>query len=167
MSIFQIRDMKPTYFKYWGKSGANLQSTKDYHLLVYHSLDVAAVGLQLLNQHPPYLDHFQRMSGIGKTALQNWLPFLLALHDIGKFADSFQNLNPTVRVQLNSPVSDRIYGLRHDSLGWMLWKQHLRQKFAEEGWISLPTGSKRRVSIAQPVEFWVAARASWSASLRF
>ena len=149
--------MQPSYFKYWGKSGANPHDTKDYHLLVYHSLDVAAVGLQLLNQHPSYLDHFQRMSRIGKTALQNWLPFLLALHDIGKFADSFQNLNPTVRVQLNSPVSDRIYGLRHDSLGWMLWKQHLRQKFAEEGWISLPVGSKRRASIAQPVDFWLAA----------
>lgn len=31
------------YFKYWGKASKNKEEMK-YHLLVYHSLDVAAVG---------------------------------------------------------------------------------------------------------------------------
>ena len=46
------------YFKYWGKASKDDNS---YHLLPYHCLDVAAVGHQLLNQHPFILNKLSKM----------------------------------------------------------------------------------------------------------
>lgn len=34
---------KVNYYRYWGKASRDKEEMK-YHLLVYHSLDVAAVG---------------------------------------------------------------------------------------------------------------------------
>ncbi|HEX2955537.1 MAG TPA: HD domain-containing protein, partial [Chitinispirillaceae bacterium] len=34
----------PDYYQYWGKARKRDDETYDYHLLVYHCLDVAAVG---------------------------------------------------------------------------------------------------------------------------
>lgn len=43
----------PRYFSYWGKARRNeADAGEPYHLLAYHSLDVAAVGSVLLDQHP-------------------------------------------------------------------------------------------------------------------
>ena len=36
--------MNALYYKYWGKARKRDDGTYDYHLLVYHCLDVAAVG---------------------------------------------------------------------------------------------------------------------------
>ena len=88
--------MRP-YFKYWGKAKPGLdEAGAQYHLLPYHSLDVAAVGYVLLNQDHAYLNHFLRLTGLSKSQFIAWFTFLLALHDIGKFADSFQSLNADV-----------------------------------------------------------------------
>ena len=38
-----------SYYRYWGKAKRDPKhSGDDYHLLAYHSLDVAAVGMLLL-----------------------------------------------------------------------------------------------------------------------
>ncbi|MBN1602017.1 MAG: hypothetical protein JW915_10430 [Chitinispirillaceae bacterium] len=37
----------PDYYKYWGKARKRDDGTYDYHLLVYHCMDVAAVGKEL------------------------------------------------------------------------------------------------------------------------
>lgn len=148
----------PNYFKYWGKARSEPNSSgAEYHLLAYHSLDVAAVGHVLLQNNPIYLEHFQRLTGLESQQLIRWFTFLLVLHDIGKFADSFQNLNPTIRLQLQTHQSDREYGLRHDSLGWILWKKHLRQQFLEHGLIPKTSGSKRRQVADHPIDLWMAA----------
>ena len=34
----------PLYYKYWGKTRKREDEEWDWHLLVYHCLDVAAVG---------------------------------------------------------------------------------------------------------------------------
>lgn len=36
--------MENNYFQYWGKADPNYPGELKWHLLVYHSLDVAAVG---------------------------------------------------------------------------------------------------------------------------
>lgn len=71
------------YFKYWGKAG---KKDCTHHLLVYHSLDVAAVGILLADRL--HLD--QRMAKrlrYGPQELINIIAFLCAIHDIGKFSD--------------------------------------------------------------------------------
>jgi len=46
--------MNKSYFKYWGKAQQDKTvEGSDYHLLPYHSLDVAAVGFCLLDVEKP------------------------------------------------------------------------------------------------------------------
>ncbi len=146
------------YFKYWGKA----QQSQDhpgpsYHLLPYHCLDVAAVGHVLLEQNQPYCENLTRLTGLGSRNFIPWYTFLLTLHDIGKFADSFQNLAPGVLQVLQGRTSERQYGLRHDSLGLILWEKHLRQQFQEQGLIPQTEGSHRRRAAVQPIDIWISA----------
>ena len=126
-------------------------------MLPYHCLDVAAVGHILLKQNQAYCENLTRLTGLSRQQFVPWYTFLLALHDIGKFADSFQNLNPDVLQTLRGRISDRQYGLRHDSLGLILWKEHLRHQFQEQGLIPEAGGSHRRRKIKQPIDIWISA----------
>ncbi len=47
-----------SYYKYWGKATAKEDGTHDYHLLVYHCLDVAAVGSCFLKKNNTLLSSF-------------------------------------------------------------------------------------------------------------
>ena len=153
----------PDYFKYWGKAKKDQKKdlsddVVEYHLLVYHSLDVAAVGHVLLkNHHPAYVNHFLKLTGLDRKAFETWFVFLLALHDLGKFGESFQNLNPSVLKTLQQRESSRPYVLRHDSLGWFIWQNHIKKEFQELGIIPQTTGSKRRAALPQPIDYWVGA----------
>ena len=43
-------------YKYWGKACSGEVGVPEYHLLVYHCLDVAAVGQRLLECRPALLE---------------------------------------------------------------------------------------------------------------
>ncbi len=145
---------KPAYYKYWGKAAED----GSYHLLPYHCLDVAAVGQAILENNSAYSHHLQQLTGLSKTKLIQWFTFLTALHDLGKFADSFQNLKPALLTNLKRRNSSRQYGdLRHDSLGLILWKNSIRKHFQTRGLISAISGSRRRQAIDQPIDFWMGA----------
>ncbi len=109
----------PLYTRYWGKATPQTEGAR-YHLLAFHSLDVAACG-QLLLELPQF--GLQRMS-----ALLGWHPndlkqifvALLALHDLGKFARSFQGLAPDLGKPLVPAIAKFPYTERHDTLGWLL-----------------------------------------------
>ncbi|SFQ18248.1 hypothetical protein SAMN05216419_10961 [Nitrosomonas cryotolerans] len=45
-----MKSLEELVFKYWGKADQNYQGKQKWHPLVYHSLDVAAVGFEYLNQ---------------------------------------------------------------------------------------------------------------------
>jgi len=115
------------YFRYWGKAKAEDESASAYHLLPYHCLDVAAVGHMLLEKNPHLLNQFANLSGIKKEILRPVLLFFLALHDLGKFSESFQNIKPVLLKQLQGierskklPYSKKEFG--HDSIGFLIWK---------------------------------------------
>ena len=81
--------MTASYFKYWGKARPDSDQVGPcYHLLPYHCLDVAAVGHVLLKQNQPYCKNLTRLTGLNRQQFIPWYTFLLALHDIGKFAES-------------------------------------------------------------------------------
>ena len=117
----------PLYYRYWGKAGALDRDgqVSGVHLLPYHCLDVAAVGAALIRQHGVLRDRLPALTGLGELLLDDNLPFLLALHDLGKFSEGFQNLVPTVFQQLQGRASRKASPVRHDSLGFLLWKKHL------------------------------------------
>ena len=114
---------------YWGKT------EKDgtlYHLLPYHCLDVAAVGWFLLAPDKPLCRSLATQLGIAPELLQKWLTFLLCLHDIGKFANVFQGLVPSLSPDLVQKNPRMEYTIRHDTLGYMLWCEVLRSSLEEK-----------------------------------
>ncbi|MBE0448540.1 MAG: CRISPR-associated helicase Cas3' [Actinobacteria bacterium] len=113
-----MNNSEQNYFHYWGKAEKNRQ---DYHLLVYHCLDVAAVGNVLLKRHEIMRKKFVDLTGFDESTCVRFLVLFLGLHDIGKFSESFQNLRQDLFQQLQGRASDRSYLVRHDSLGNLLW----------------------------------------------
>ncbi|NQW11567.1 MAG: CRISPR-associated helicase Cas3' [Alphaproteobacteria bacterium] len=94
---------------YWGKARPDHDSASAaWHPLAYHNLDVAAV-LHVLLQRDARLA--SRFDGLG-------LPFLLALHDIGKFSRAFQAKRPDLFQAAFGKAPVLSAGtLRHDVLG--------------------------------------------------
>lgn len=113
--------MVTNYYNFWGKADTN----GDYHCLPYHCLDVAAVGHILLERDVLLRQRFTSILGIDETICLRWLPLFLVLHDIGKFSETFQNLRPDLMERLQGTQSTKHYSVRHDSLGNLLWRDHL------------------------------------------
>lgn len=114
-----------SYFRYWGKTE---KDGSRYHLLPYHCLDVAAVGHVFLSRYVALRRKFADVIALGEPVCGKWLITLLALHDIGKFAESFQNLRPDLLEQLHSITSKKQYTARHDSLGNLFLKTALERE---------------------------------------
>lgn len=102
-------------FDYWGKAGS---PGGKYHLLVYHNLDVAAVGSCYLKNNTGLASSLARMSGIDQESLVKWIVFLLAIHDLGKFSNAFQGLREDLLHLLQGRTKQKEYLLRHDTLGF-------------------------------------------------
>ncbi len=128
-------------FGYWGKAGKNGDS---YHLLPYHSLDVAACGVVLLECHPPLRRLLAGRLGLADARLSAWLAFFLALHDLGKFSPRFQALRPDLFQQLQPGRSAGPYHVRHDTLGWRLWTHLLAEPFIDTFVGQSTQGGQRR-----------------------
>lgn len=81
--------------EFWGKAQpADPESGPLWHPLAFHSLDVAATGAVLLERHSALAAHIYGLLALAPEASRGLLPFLLALHDIGKFAKRFQAKAP-------------------------------------------------------------------------
>lgn len=118
--------MSREYNGYWGKADRRVSSGDDYHLLAYHSLDVAAVGSVLLDPATTLMRDFADFLEEDAELLSRLFVFVLALHDLGKFSSSFQFLYTENRDRLitRSSSSLRPYDARryrHDALGWYFW----------------------------------------------
>lgn len=110
------------FYHYWGKSSKNSDAESDpYHLLVWHSLDVAACGYIMVKENKyGFADVLAELGLTGDDAA-NWIACLFACHDIGKFARAFQQLVSWPGSPLVPPASGTTYSVRHDSLGYWLW----------------------------------------------
>jgi CRISPR-associated endonuclease/helicase Cas3 len=76
----------------WGKARpAGDTSQQHWHPLVYHCLDVAAVGRLLVRDRPNLTSRLARSLGWPPSAFDRLFVFLLALHDIGKLSRPFQS----------------------------------------------------------------------------
>ncbi len=111
-----------SYYRYWGKAE---KDEPGYHLLPYHCLDVAAVGHQLLFMNAALRARIISTTGLVDTVCNRWLELFLALHDLGKFSESFQNLRPDLLESLQGKTIAKSYAVRHDSLGNLLWRDKL------------------------------------------
>lgn len=85
--------------KCWGKTN---KTDDDYHPALFHMIDVACVAETLLSPKAP-----ARFRSVLSRALQSdgdslvaWLPWMIALHDIGKITASFQMQNAQQKQRL-------------------------------------------------------------------
>jgi CRISPR-associated endonuclease/helicase Cas3 len=83
-----------TIATFWGKASTADQSGPSAHPIVHHSLDVAAVGAELIARHRAQLERIAAAVGIEIEILRRTVPFLLTLHDIGKYSRVFQSKSP-------------------------------------------------------------------------
>jgi CRISPR-associated endonuclease/helicase Cas3 len=74
----------------WGKARPAAQDGPRWHPLIYHSLDVAAVGERLLEARPSAMVQLAARLGCRAETLTRLVIFLLALHDTGKLSRPFQ-----------------------------------------------------------------------------
>jgi CRISPR-associated endonuclease/helicase Cas3 len=123
--------MTPSFFRYWGKCKTDDNDTNSYHLLVYHSFDVAAAGYYLLDLTKPLIRQLAKQLDVNAKWLQTWLVFCLAIHDLGKFARAFQGQKTELSPDLVPIDKDRPYTERHDSLGFNLWDQVLHDQLTD------------------------------------
>lgn len=116
-------------FNYWGKtSKGDKNGGDDYHLLCWHSLDVAAVGyLMVINNIYSINSCLQKLGLKESEQAAQFFAWLLCWHDSGKFAHSFQQLychdalnTPTQTFRHYEPVS-------HATLGFWLWNHYLSE----------------------------------------
>jgi CRISPR-associated endonuclease/helicase Cas3 len=112
----------PTYFHYWGKAGHG--AVEEWHPLPFHMLDCAAVCIEMLERDRFLTRRLALAAGLTEEEIRGFLPYLVALHDLGKFADGFQWLRADIASAngFGRPVS---YSLRHDSAGYLLWRKVL------------------------------------------
>ena len=128
-----------SFFAYWGKARPDYLGADAYHLLAFHSLDVAATGRVLLQQSRYSLAPMARDLGWPLERVEALAVFFLALHDVGKFARAFQSLAPNLSSALVSAMPGKSYDERHDTLGWLAWRDVIAAD------LSLPSSSR---------EFW-------------
>lgn len=111
------------YFKYWGKAQKCSDGTRDYHLLPYHCLDVAAVG-NLLCKQMGVSSYIAERLDIKESDVFSFISFLCAIHDIGKFSDGFQNQAPGLVQKLRGISLAVAYQEKHWSSGYRFICKH-------------------------------------------
>jgi len=77
---------KGIFSQYWGKTVREDSKEASCHLLIWHSLDVAAVASSWWDCSPSIRSFFCRKSpSLDEAKVKAWILFFIALHDIGKF----------------------------------------------------------------------------------
>ncbi len=109
--------MKENIYKYWGKA----DKEGNYHLLVYHCLDVAAVGKVWLEKSSRFVKKAMEVCGISREAFMQLFTFFLGIHDLGKLSSQFQGLRPEIVKKLTGVYSIVPYNTRHDQKGYEYW----------------------------------------------
>ena len=112
------------YYRYWGKTSTSEDGNVSYHLLPYHCLDVAAVGRELLRNDERLRRMLTDMTGVEEGVIENWLMLFLALRDVGKFSEGFQNLRSDLFLKLQGRSSEKSYS------GEILWISDISPKFS-------------------------------------
>lgn len=150
---------------YWGKTNKrDKDGGDDYHLLCWHSLDVAAVGYWMVRNNIYSIDTYLQSSGLKNTEQSaQFFAWLLCWHDIGKFADSFQQLyhhDDFLTAEREAHTYEKI---PHATLGFWLWNHYLSEcpelfpssllsarklKRAIALWMPLTTGHHGRPPVA-------------------
>ncbi len=134
--------------EFWGKSAQGGEGEAGHHPLFCHCLDVAAVGQALLAADALWRRRLERLAGPDAPAVQTLAVFLFGLHDLGKFATSFQDREPDLARRLGVPRFPGRGRTHHTELGWWLLAR-LAGEWEKGGFLlSHDKGKKRFLALA-------------------
>lgn len=116
-------------FNYWGKSlRGDDDGGDDYHLLCWHSLDVAAVGYWMVQDNIHSINDYLIKLGLHhREQAAQFFAWLLCWHDIGKFAHSFQQLYRHEELNAQDEYIKHYEAIPHATLGYWLWNAFLSE----------------------------------------
>ncbi|WMY75230.1 CRISPR-associated helicase Cas3' [Buttiauxella selenatireducens] len=142
------------YFCYWGKTRrkSDLEGAA-YHLLPWHSLDVAACGWQMVMSNHFHAAEIFAELGFARDEAARWFAWVLGAHDLGKFSRGFQQQCSEIHPLLVPPVSGKSYHGDHDSLGYWLWKDYLEPRWKEDVCHAVPPCEQKRL-FGYALESW-------------
>lgn len=146
------------YLRYWGKTAKTSDNKNNpYHLLAYHCLDVAACGFYIVKNNLFNIKDILKECDTCGTEAENWIIWLLASHDIGKYARGFQKYALFPDSPLVPPINGISAFERHDSLGFYLWSKLLEEW--SEGNNEIITGitQEHRPQFANALNIWMLA----------
>lgn len=88
----------------WGKTERNNPDPEWFHPVLFHMLDAGNVARELLSDKasPRWRKVMADVLGAEAGTLADWLPWLVALHDVGKVSAAFQQANDTQRKRLEA-----------------------------------------------------------------
>lgn len=118
-----------TIYNHWGKSRrGDDDGGDDYHLLCWHSLDVAAVGYWMVQYNICGIADYLKKIGLhDKTQAAQFFAWLLCWHDTGKFAHSFQQLYIHNDLNSQDEYIKNYEAIPHATLGYWLWNNYLNE----------------------------------------
>jgi len=109
--------------RYWGKCSRHEQPP-ERHPLLFHCLDVGAVGHLWCRRHPAAIRYWSKRCHIAITDLIALVTFCLIFHDVGKLLLRFQNMASDLLIPELRRAHAR-YGHRHDAVGLTGIQYHL------------------------------------------
>ncbi|MDW8404834.1 CRISPR-associated helicase Cas3' [Chloroflexus sp.] len=122
--------------QFWGKTSRAGTAESSFHPAIFHMIDVACVAESLLRDGPPRVRQaiVTAWQGANTNLLLAWLPFLIAIHDLGKISAAFQGQDETQRARLMKAgihFNQKVVKLYHADISacWL----HDQLKHHEEG----------------------------------
>jgi CRISPR-associated endonuclease/helicase Cas3 len=151
-----LSDASSWYLKFWGKAQPFEASGPRWHPLAYHSLDVAAVGIALLQADARLQRRLTHVSMLDEAAVRRWLFLALALHDLGKFAPAFQAKVPELFERQFGADGWQGPNTGHDMDGLLLWQTQLvRRDLVLEAFSAI--GEERPHHRRNAITEWIAS----------
>ncbi|MEA1064177.1 CRISPR-associated helicase Cas3' [Erwinia sp. HR93] len=146
------------FLSYWGKTNRSGRPGNDpYHLLAWHCLDVAACALIIVKRNQFGIKDVLAACGLTGKNAENWIAWLFACHDIGKFARGFQRFATFPGSPLVPALAGVATSQRHDALGFYLWStltKRWREKESEnEIFSDIPLAA--RTKLKKALDVWM------------
>jgi len=137
--------------RYWGKAQPQLDQGPRWHPLAFHSLDVAACAVALLDDQPRLARALGRMLALDEVQARTWSLVAVALHDLGKFTPAFQvksdeiaaQPDPVLKWSRPQPVDPG-----HAHTGGVLWDIALEDEVFASAMLDAKPRSFRRFYLA-------------------
>lgn len=126
----------PAFLSFWGKARAEVPDGPRAHPVAHHLVDVALTLDALLEVRPQVTGRVARLLGLDAVDARRLLVALAALHDLGKFAPSFQAKAEDQWPQMVLGARDSFRGgtRPHTEDGLTLWQDELAASVGERLW---------------------------------